>query len=465
MIDAQIDPSTLIVPQLPPQNLDAEKGVLGSILLVSAVYDDVADVLEPEHFYLHAHQQIFTAIREMRAKGDSGIDPVTLAALLDSRGQLEEIGGIDTLVNILASVPHAAHVKYYATIVREKWMLRNLIYSCTDTLHDCYKEHKDAGEILQAAERRVLALGAYSQPEAKIHIGEILPDVLDLITERMNSKVGPGVNTHFVDIDKKLNGMRPSELIILAARPGCGKTSFAANVALNLARTGKGVMFFSLEQSRTELAERYLCLSSGIHGDVIRKGTLDEVERDLLMVTAGELSPLPLLIDDAPGRSVSQIASICRRHKAKYNLGLIVVDYLQLIEPEDKRAPREQQVAQMTRRLKCLAKEIGLPIMVLAQLNRAVEARDNKTPRLSDLRESGAIEQDADIVLFISRPELYTEADRPGEADVTIAKNRAGPTGTVVLTFRKETMQFFDHAPAAAYAGRFEPSSYPSVDF
>lgn len=435
--------------RLPPQNLDAERGVLGSILLVNEAIDEVGESLRPEHFYHDAHHKIYAAIHDLYENNVRGIDPVTLAEELERRGELEEIGGAAYVIEILDSVPHAAHVRYYANIVREKWMQRTLIFACTDILSDCYEPQGTVDDLLQTAERRVFSIVEQQEDTSNIAIGDILLEAFDRIDERM-SKDGSvaGITTGFSDLDMQTTGLQPTELIILAARPSMGKTAFVCNIAEAVARiANKGVMLFSLEQSNLELAERFLCITARVNGHDLRTGNLSDEQRDQLAAASDELHNLPLFIDDKPARTMSQISAISRRQHRKEPLGVIIIDYLQLIEPEEKTIPREQQIASISRRLKFLAKELRVPVIALSQLNRGVELREDKRPRLADLRESGSIEQDADKVMFLHRPDAYDPNDRPGEAEVVIAKHRSGPTGIVKLTWRAEFMRFENYSP------------------
>jgi replicative DNA helicase len=432
-----------------PQNLDAEKGVLGSILLDNQVLDDVADLLVADHFYRDSHRRIYQAILRMHDSGVHGFDPVTIGEALDKSNELEEAGGYDYLQEIVETLPHAAHAKYYAEIVRAKALQRRLIYACTDILRTAYDDTHDTQELLDQAEREIFQILEQQEASQKIELREILLDTFDRINERLQLQGAiSGLTSGFRDLDAKTNGLQPSELVILAARPSMGKTAFVLNVAEAVAdRSQAGVVIFSLEQSKLELAERFLCIRARMDMHKLRKGDLNEDERDLLLRVSAELSELPVFVDDQAGRSMSQIGAICRRLKRKHNIRLVIIDYLQLIEPEDKRAPREQQISQITRRLKFLAKELQAPVIALAQLNRGVELREDKRPRLADLRESGAIEQDADIVMFLHRPEMYDPEDRPGEAEVIVAKHRNGPTGIVRLGFKKQFLQFEDFVP------------------
>jgi len=435
--------------QLPPQNLDAERGVLGSVLLFNEAIDEIGEMLKADHFYHDSHHKIFAAIHDLYENNIRGIDAVTLAEELEKRGELEDVGGAAYIIEILDSVPHAAHVRYYANIVREKWTQRRLINACTDILSDCYDNPESVEDLLQTAERRVFSIVEDQEDTSSFAIGDILMDAFDRIDERMNSDGSTsGITTGFSDLDHQTTGLQPTELIILAARPSMGKTAFVCNIAEAVARIAdKGVMLFSLEQSNLELAERFLCITAKVNGHDLRTGNLSPEQRDQLAAASDELHNLPLFIDDKPARTMSQISAISRRQHRKSPLGVIIIDYLQLIEPEEKSIPREQQIASISRRLKFLAKELRVPVIALSQLNRGVELREDKRPRLADLRESGSIEQDADKVMFLHRPDAYDPTDRPGEAEVVIAKHRSGPTGIVKLTWRGEFMRFENYSP------------------
>jgi replicative DNA helicase len=443
--------------KLPPQNLDAERSVLGSMLLSNDAIDEVAAFLKATHFYHDAHQRIYASICKMRDRGQAAIDAVTLSEELAREKLLEEIGGAFYISDILATVPHTAHARYYADIIHEKYVQRMLIGTCTDVLRSCYDSGRSADEILHEAEQKIFSILEQQEQEAKLSIKDILLDAFSRISDRMQSPGDvSGLATTFADVDHLTTGFQPSELIILAARPSMGKTALVCNWAEGIARTsGKGVLLFSLEQSKLELAERFLCISAQIDGHKLRSGDIDDEQRQKLLDASHELSEIPIFIDDHPARNTSQIGAISRRLKRQHNVGLIIIDYLQLIEPDDRRAPREQQIAQITRRLKQLSKEINVPVIALAQLNRGVELREEKRPRLADLRESGAIEQDADLVMFLHRPDAYDPSDRPGEAELIVAKHRSGPTGIVVLTWRKEYMRFEGFSPLAEPAGGY----------
>ncbi len=443
--------------KLPPQNLEAEMSVLGSILLMHEAIDEVGDVLKADHFYADRHQKIFAAVMGLYENGVRGIDAVTLAEELDRRKELDEIGGVEYLGKILEAVPNAAHAKYYAKIIRDRWIQRSLAYACTAILEDCYTGANDTEDVLSSAEQRIFGILEQQETVEKLQLHDILIDAFDRIRTRMELGGSiSGLSSGFADLDSLLNGFQGSELIILAARPAMGKTALICNIAESVVADSKQpCLVFSLEMSKLELAERLLCIRAKVNGHRLRAGTIDEVEHEALMKAASELSEMPMFIDDQPGRSMPQIGAVARRLKRRFGLSIIIIDYLQLIEPEEKAAPREQQVSLITRRLKYLSKELNVPVIALAQLNRGVELREDKRPRLADLRESGSIEQDADVVMFLHRPALYDPEDRPGEAELIVAKNRHGPTGIVSLSWLSESMRFGNLTRIQEPAGGF----------
>ncbi len=436
-----------VADRLPPQDLEAERSVLGSLMVASETIDDVLPIVQSRHFYSEAHQKVFAVIHEMYEAGIRGIDAVTLGHELARRAYLEPIGGPAYLVQLLEAVPHAAHAVYYANIVRDRWLQRQLIEACTDSLREVYHSADDTDDVLSRAEQRVFAILEDQAGTNRMAIADILQETFDRIFERMDQEgTISGLHTGFHGLDDKISGFQSSELLILAARPSMGKTALVCNFALAVAQQNSAVLLFSLEQSRLELAERLLCISGKIDGHRLRQGQLEEAEQFALMEARTELQALPIFIDDTAGRTMSQVAAVSRRLKRRHELKLVIIDYLQLVESEEKNVPREQQISTITRRLKFLSKDLAIPVIALAQLNRAVEQREDKRPRLADLRESGAIEQDADVVMFLHRPEAYDPSDRPGEADLIVAKNRSGPVGTVPLTWLKEMLKFGDRA-------------------
>lgn len=437
--------------KIPPQNLDAEKSVLGSLLFSSEAFDEVIQHVQSHCFYTNSHRLIFQCIHDMYEKGVRALDVITLSHELEKRGEFEEVGGAVYLNEIMGTVPHAAHAEYYAKIVRDAWLQRSLIDACTDSLREAYHGGEDVEEILAKAEKRIFGIVEQQENIDKIEIAAILDLTFQRIFERMDQDGSvSGLHTGFTGLDDYTSGFQPSELVVLAARPSMGKTALVCNFAMSIAKLNRGVLLFSLEQSKLELAERLLCIEAKVSGHKLRQGELDEFEQSMLMEASTIMRDYHIFIDDQSGRTMSQIAAIARRLKRRATLDIVIIDYLQLIETEDKNMPREQQISSITRRLKFLAKDLDIPVIALAQLNRGVEQREDKRPRLSDLRESGAIEQDADIVMFLHRPEAYDPEDRPGEADLIISKNRHGPIGTIELTWLKEMLKFGDKSPMVA---------------
>ncbi len=436
--------------KVPPQDLEAERCVLGSILLVNDAIDEVQSQITFNCFYTDAHRRIFKAIHEMYEAGTRGIDAVTLRDELTRRSELEVVGGPPYILQLLETVPHAAHAEYYAKIVRDKWLQRTLIEACTETLKEAYHGHSDIQDILSQAEQRIFSIVENGANIDKMALGDIMDDAFARIFARIDAEgTTSGLTSGFSGLDSITGGFQETELIVLAARPSMGKTALVCNFALAGAATDAGVLIFSLEMSGLELAERFLCMQAKVDGHKVRQGDLDEIEQHALLEAANVLKKYPLYIDDQAGRTMSQIASISRRLKRRFDIKIIIIDYLQLIESDDKNMPREQQVSTITRRLKFLAKDLRVPVIALAQLNRGVETREDKRPRLADLRESGAIEQDADIVMFLHRPDAYDPDDRPNEADLILGKNRHGPIGTVELVWLKKSLKFGDKSPIA----------------
>jgi replicative DNA helicase len=439
-----------ILDRQPPCNLDAERGVLGSILLVPMVCDDVALVLRPEDFYDDANRLLYSHLREMHDAGRR-IDTTLLVERLKAAGQLELIGGPAYLADVLQSVPTAANAVHYAEIVKNKATLRSLIHSSTEILRDAYDDSQEPREMLSRAEQRIFAILDERGAGEMANIRDILQEAMVRIDARMKHEhaIG-GIETGFRDFDTLTGGLHDSELIILAARPSMGKTALALNIAEHTSfAMNAGTLFVSLEMSSVELADRMLCSLAEVNGQRLRNGTISNEDRRKLVEKAAEMSRAPLYVDDTPSRTITEIAATARRLKRKNGLGLVVIDYLQLIEPDNTRDPRQEQVAKIARRLKGLARELKVPVLCLAQLNRQAEvSRDNK-PRLSHLRESGAIEQDADVVMFVHREEYFMtdEEDRKkvaGQADLIIAKQRNGPVGDVKLTWHRDFTRFKD---------------------
>jgi replicative DNA helicase len=432
--------------RLPPQHLEAERGVLGSILLDNEVMHDIVVFLRTEDFYRDAHQVIYAAIRELYDK-NKGIDAVTLVEELKLRGQFEQVGGDDTLTEIVTSVPHAANGKYYAEIVKQKATNRQLIESATEIIRDGYSNQFTAQELLESAERKVFAIAEDQVRGDTLELKDVVKQAMDLIAVRAESggHAVTGLATGLIDLDAITQGFHPGQLIIVAARPSMGKTALALNICDHAGINLKvPVLFVSLEMGSQEIGERLLCARSRVDGHKLRTGVglgnehfkqLGKAYNE--MCTSGTV-----YIDDTPARNMMQIAASARRVKRRREIGLIMVDYIQLVDSDDSRDSRQEQIAKISRRLKTLARELKVPIVALSQLNRAVESREDKRPRMADLRESGAIEQDADMVLLLHRPDYYDANDQPGIAELIVAKNRNGPTGSVKLTFLKNLTRF-----------------------
>ncbi|MBX3424846.1 MAG: replicative DNA helicase [Pirellulales bacterium] len=444
-----------------PHALESERAVLGSILLLPEVFDEVALVMHAHDFYDDANRTIFEHLLEMHNGGEQ-IDLMLLVERLRKAGVYEAIGGAAYLAELGKQVPTAAHAEYYAKIVADKSILRSLILAGTDIANDAYNSTAETRDVLAKAEERVFGILDQRGGGQLATISDVLQESLDRIAARMDQQHAfGGLETGFDDYDQMTGGLQKSELIILAARPSMGKTALAMNMAEHVVlQLRQPVLFVSLEMAAIELGDRLLCSVAGVNGHRLRNGTITQEERRKLVEAAGELSQAPLHIDDSPSRTMTEIAAQARRLKKREGLSLIVIDYLQLIEPDNARDPRQEQVSKIARRLKGLARELDVPVLCLAQLNRQVEAsRDNK-PQLSHLRESGAIEQDADVVMFVHREEYYqsNEEDRErvrGEADLLVRKQRNGPTGDVKLTWIHELTRFrnFSHKPYAEFVG------------
>ena len=433
----------------PPRSIEAERAVIGSLLLLPEACDEVALLVRPEDFYDTAHRAIFT---HMLALHDDGrqIDPTLLGQRLKDSGQYEMVGGAAYLLELSQEVATAAHAEFYARIVRDKAVLRSLIHAGTDIIHEAYEPSTSAREMLARAEERVFRILDMKGDTQVRSVRDVLHDSLARIDARMQRQHAyGGLETGLIDFDDLTGGLHDSELVILAARPSMGKTALAINIAEHIAIDGpnKPVLVVSLEMSALELGDRLLCSRARVNSHRLRNGQLSAEDSRRLVQTAADVSRAPLFIDDSPSRNMTEIAATARRLKRQENLALIVVDYLQLIEPDNSRDPRQEQVARISRRLKGLARELRVPVLCLAQLNRQVEATRDSRPQLSHLRESGAIEQDADVVMFVHREEFYqtNEEDRQrvkGQADLMVRKQRNGPTGDIKLTWLHEFTRF-----------------------
>lgn len=444
--------------RVPPQNLEAEQAVLGAILLEAEALITSMERLGAEDFYSVSHQRIFEVMMSLGEDGEP-IDLVTLTARLQDLGQLDEVGGVSYLAKLAGAVPTAANVEYYAQIVEEKSMLRRLIRTATQIVSSGYTTEDDVGVLLGDAERRIMELSQNRSSSGFISIRDVLMEVFERVEFLYNHRGGTtGIPSGFVDLDKMTAGFQRNDLIILAARPSVGKTAFALNVAQNVAvRAGESVAIFSLEMSAAQLVQRMVCAESNVDATRMRTGELKGDDWEKLSMAIGSLSEAQIFIDDTPGITVADIRSKCRRLKKEKGLGMILIDYLQLIQGRGKAGEnRQQEVSEISRTLKMIARELEVPVIALSQLSRGVEQRQDKRPMMSDLRESGSIEQDADIVAFLYRDDYYDkESEKKNIIEIIIAKQRNGPVGTVELVFLKQFNKFvnLNHSHPEAFVG------------
>lgn len=444
----EIKLDTVVFDRVPPHNVDAEIGVIGSILLDPLVCDDVTMILRADDFYSERNRTLFRHLQEMHSTG-SGIDITLLIERLNKSEELETIGGHAYLGEIATAVQIPAHAVFYAEIVRDKAILRDLIHTSSAILHDAYDSSAAPREIISKAEERIFAIND-ARSSAKVDsMQDIITETLHLLNLQAENGVVEGVMTGLSELDRMTSGFHANELIILAARPSMGKTALATNIAVHAAvDCGKSILMVSLEMSKIELAKRMICSRGRIDGELLKRGFMSAQDRGKLMRTSSELGIAPMFIDDNPSRTVTEIGAVARRMKRLQGLDMIVIDYLTLIEPDNASDPRQEQVAKIARRLKGLARELAVPILCLAQLNRQAEVTKDNRPRLSHLRESGAIEQDADVVMFVHREEYYQTKGTDeyekcaGQAEIIIAKQRNGSVGPVKVAWRSEYTLF-----------------------
>ncbi|MEE2938634.1 MAG: replicative DNA helicase [Planctomycetota bacterium] len=441
-----------ILARQPPFDLDAEMGVIGSILLFPEACDEIAS-LKADDFYDDKNRKIYEVLRDMHDSGDK-IDITLLVSRLRTQDDYDKVGGAAYLAELSSSVANAAHIVYYADIVCEKAIYRKLIQSSTEVLTSAYQQESSAKELCAQAEQKVFAIMDGRSSQSVLTMSDVLHQAMDRMEARLRDEELEGsAESGFTRFDEMTGGMHNGELLILAARPSMGKTALAMNIGEHVAiQQQLPVLFVSLEMSGIELADRMLCSLARVNGHRLRNGTISADDRDRLMRKANEISQAPLFVDDSPSRTVSEIAAAARRIKRREEaLGLIIIDYLQLIEPDNSRDPRQEQVAKIARRLKGLARELEVPLLCLSQLNRQAEDSKDHRPKLSHLRESGAIEQDADVVLFVHREEYYHRGDDraqfAGQAEIIISKQRNGPIGDVELTWEADFTRFSDRAP------------------
>ncbi len=436
--------------RMPPHNMEAEQSVLGCMLLDKESVAAATDFLNSDDFYADAHKEIFESMLDIFDRGEP-VDLVTVTEQLRQRGTLEAVGGVPYISDLSMAVPSTANVRYYVSIVEEKAILRRLISACNEVIRQSYEAKEEIDIIIDYAEKAIFQITQKNTVSDFEPIKTVLLDTYAKIEELSKNKGKIiGVPTGFNDFDQKTSGLQPSDLVLVAARPSMGKTSFVLNIAQYAAlRANVPVAIFSLEMSKDQLVQRMLSSESNVELQKIRTGDLTENEWIKLVEAAGPLSQAPIYIDDTPGISVMEMRSKARRLKLEKGLGMIVIDYIQLMSGRGKAESRQQEISEISRSLKALARELDVPVVALSQLSRAPEARTDHRPMLSDLRESGAIEQDADVVAFLYRDEYYNpDTEKKNIAEVIIAKQRNGPTGTVELVWLGQFTKFANYEKA-----------------
>lgn len=440
------DKSSLV----PPHSLEAEKSTLGALLIDKDAIIKISDFLKAEDFYHDAHRIIYTAVNDLYDKR-SPIDLVTLTNILEERGELKAIGGASYLATLANEVPTSTHIFQYASIVKEKAILRRLILA-GDTIKGLgYQEAEEIENLIEKAEKTLFNVSQTFISDRFVHIKEILNQTYEKISDLHDPDAREkyrGVPTGFNELDNILSGLQPSDLVILAARPSMGKTALALNIAQNVAKKGHSVGIMSLEMSKEQLVERMFCSLLAVDSWKMRTGKLSDDDFSRIGMIMDEMNSMKIFIDDSVGNSIAELKAKARRLKMENGLDLLVIDYLQLMSAGNSgflQSNRVQEISEISRSLKGLARDLSIPILALSQLSRAVELRPSKVPQLADLRESGAIEQDADVVMMMYREDYYEEdTERKGIADVYIRKHRNGPIGHVEMAFKKEQMKFID---------------------
>ncbi|HEY4565990.1 replicative DNA helicase [Planococcaceae bacterium Storch 2/2-2] len=435
------------IDRIPPHNDEAERSVLGAILLEPEALITASEIILPTDFYKIGHQKIFDAMLALSDRGEP-VDVVTVTEQLSATQELENVGGMSYLAELATAVPTSAHVEQYAKIIEEKSTLRRLIRTAADIIEDGYTREDEVEEVVAQAEARMMEVSNRKNSGDFRSIDDVLVETFANI-EVLHQHQGEvtGIPTGFDDLDKITAGFQRNDLIIVAARPSVGKTAFALNIAQNVGtKTDENVAIFSLEMGADQLVMRMLCAEGNINAQSLRTGDLTDEDWDKLVMATGTLSNAGIYIDDSPGLRVNEIRSKCRRLKQEHGLGMIIIDYLQLISGSGRSGEnRQQEVSEISRSLKGLARELEVPVIALSQLSRGVEQRQDKRPMMSDLRESGSIEQDADIVSFLYRDDYYDkESESSNMIEIIIAKQRNGPTGTVTLAFVKEFNKFLN---------------------
>jgi replicative DNA helicase len=445
-----MDHSVSVNHKLPPQNIDAEQSVLGGVLVENEAFNKVLEYITQEDFYREAHRKIFLGMVELFNKNEP-VDLITLTEVLKKRNHLEDVGGAAYLASLVDNITTASNISYYAKIVREKAILRKLITTATEIVTSGYEDSKDVKDLLDEAEKSIFEITGRQIKPSFLDLKSVLKESMKTIERLYERKeFVTGVPTGFGELDRLTAGLQPSDLIVVAGRPSMGKTAFCLNIAQYAAiEANIPVAIFSLEMSKEQIALRMICSEGRVDAHRLRRGFLDKEDWKKLITAIDVLSQAPIFIDDTPALTALEMRAKARRLKAEHNLGLLIVDYLQLMRGRGSSDNREQEISDISRSLKALAKELNLPIVALSQLNRRVEDRPNKRPQLADLRESGAIEQDADVIAFIYREELYNRSDEDvkGIAEILVGKQRNGPTGDIKLTFVDKYTRFENFSP------------------
>lgn len=446
--------------RIPPQNIEAEQSILGGLLLDKEAFDQIADVIESDDFYKPTHQKLYVAIKELHDKSQP-IDIITITNHLESKDGVDSVGGYEYLVGLLEKTITSANIETYAKIVREKSLLRKLIHTNSQLIEKAYnQDYPDIEVFLDQAEAEIFKVAEKSTSQGLVGSMDIVKSSIEKIEELYRKKADiTGLATGFTDLDKMTSGLHPGELVIIAARPSMGKTAFSLNIAEHIAiRQKKTVAYFSLEMGKESVMMRMLAAEAKVGIGEIRSGKIHDSSWPKLINAAGSLSEAPLFLDDTSAVSPFEIRARCRRLKAQHGLDCIMIDYLQLMDLKQKVESRERAVSEISKTLKVIAKELQVPVVALAQLNRGVEGRSDKRPMLSDLRESGSIEQDADVIMMLYRDDYYDKDDpeKQGYAEVIIGKQRNGPTGTVKLRFDAKFNKFRDAEPEMA--GQLPPN-------
>lgn len=432
----------------PPQNIEAEQSVLGAMMLSKDAINDVTEEIRGDDYYRPAHETIHNAIIDLYSRGEP-VDALTVAAELKRTGELNRIGEASYLHTLIASVVTAANAGYYARIVRERAQLRRLVEAGTRIVQLGYAEAGgDVDDIVDEAQSEVFAVSERRNTQDYVSFSELADPLLNELEDiEQNKDSTRGIPTGIIDLDKLTTGLQPGQMIIVAARPAMGKSTLALNFLRSCAiRHQRTAVIFSLEMSRDEIGMRLLSAESGVMFSKMRKGQMDQRDWQRVTKTIASVSEAPLYIDDSPNMALNEIRSKCRRLKQQHDLSLVVVDYLQLMTSGKRVESRQQEVSEFSRALKLLAKELEVPVVAVAQLNRGPEQRTDKKPMLADLRESGSLEQDADVVMLLHRPDYYNEEERPGEGDIIVAKHRNGPTETLPVAFQGHLARFHDLA-------------------